>query len=104
MAVPKYTSNTSFAPAYMTIFRHIWVKFNSMEPFGRNREWSAPCSWVQWIRGNDMLILLIILILVLGGGSGYYGHSRWGSGGGAGIGVGTVLVILLVAYMLGMFR
>lgn len=48
-----------------------------------------------------MLILLIVLLLVLGGGGGYYGHSRWGYGGGAGISLGTVLLILLVAYLLG---
>ncbi|MGD0130301.1 MAG: DUF3309 domain-containing protein [Terriglobia bacterium] len=34
----------------------------------------------------------------------YYGHSRWGFGGGAGIGLGTVLLILLVAYLLGVFH
>ena len=51
-----------------------------------------------------MLILLIILILLFGGGGGYYGHSRWGPSGGAGIGLGTILIILLIAYMLGMFR
>jgi hypothetical protein len=33
-----------------------------------------------------------------------YGHSRWGYGGGAGIGLGTILLILLIAYFLGMFR
>jgi len=51
-----------------------------------------------------MLILLIVLLLILGGGGGYYGHSRWGSSGGAGVGLGTVLVVLLVAYMLGIFH
>ena len=51
-----------------------------------------------------MLILIIILVLVLGGGGGYYGHSRWGYGGCAGIGLGTILLILLVAYMLGIFH
>jgi hypothetical protein len=51
-----------------------------------------------------MLILLIILILVFGGGGGYYGHSRWGPSGGAGIGLGTILLILLVAYLLGIFH
>ena len=51
-----------------------------------------------------MLILIIILLLVLGGGGGYYGHSRWGYGGDAGIGLGTVLLILLVAYLLGVFH
>jgi hypothetical protein len=44
------------------------------------------------------------LVLLLGGGGGYYGHSRWGYSGGAGIGLGTILVILLIAYLLGMFR
>ena len=51
-----------------------------------------------------MLILLIVVLLLFGVGGGYYGHSRWGYGGGAGISVGTILVILLVAYMLGMFH
>ena len=51
-----------------------------------------------------MLILLIVLLLVLGGGGGYYGHSRWGYRGGAGIGLGTILLILLVAYLLGIFN
>jgi hypothetical protein len=48
-----------------------------------------------------MLILIIILILVFGLGGGYYGHTRWGP---AGIGLGTILLILLIAYMLGLFR
>jgi hypothetical protein len=51
-----------------------------------------------------MLILIIILLLVLGGGGGYYGHSRWGYRGGAGIGLGTILMILLIAYLLGMLN
>jgi hypothetical protein len=51
-----------------------------------------------------MIILLIILILLFGGGGGYYGHSRWGAGGGAGVSLGTILVILLIAYLLGLFR
>ena len=51
-----------------------------------------------------MLILLIILILLFGSGGGYYGHSRWGPSGGAGVGLGTVLLILLIAYLLGIFR
>ncbi len=33
-----------------------------------------------------------------------YGHTRWGPGGGTGIGLGTILLILLIAYMLGLFR
>jgi uncharacterized spore protein YtfJ len=53
---------------------------------------------------TTMLILLIVLLLVFGFGGGYYGHSRWGYGGGAGTGLGTVLLILLIAYMLGMFH
>jgi hypothetical protein len=48
------------------------------------------------------IIIIILLILILGGGGGYYGHSRWGYGGGAGIGLGTILVILLIAYLLGL--
>jgi len=51
-----------------------------------------------------MLILIIVLILLFGGGGGYYGHSRWGPSGGAGIGLGTVLLILLIAWMLGVLR
>jgi hypothetical protein len=54
--------------------------------------------------GAIMIILIIILILLFGGGGGYYGHTRWGPGGGAGIGLGTILVILLIAYLLGLFR
>ena len=53
---------------------------------------------------TTMLILIIILVLVFGLGGGYYGHTRWGPGGGAGIGLGTILLILLIAYMLGLFR
>jgi hypothetical protein len=51
-----------------------------------------------------MLIIIILLILLLGGGGGYYGHSRWGYSGGAGIGLGSILIILLIAYLLGLFR
>jgi len=50
-----------------------------------------------------MLILIIVLLLIFGGG-GYYGYGRWGYRGGAGIGVGGVLLILLIAYMLGIFH
>jgi hypothetical protein len=53
---------------------------------------------------SEMLILIIVLVLVFGLGGGYYGYGRWGIGGGAGIGLGTVLVILLVCYLLGVFR
>jgi hypothetical protein len=51
-----------------------------------------------------MLILLIIVLLLLFGGGGYYGYGRWGYRGGAGLGLGSVLLILLVAYMLGVFH
>jgi hypothetical protein len=53
---------------------------------------------------KNMLILIIVLVLLLGGGGGYYGHSRWGYGGGAGVSLGTILLILLIAWMLGLFR
>jgi hypothetical protein len=48
-----------------------------------------------------MLLLIIILILLFGGGGGYYGHSRWGYRGGAGISLGTIVLILVIAYLLG---
>jgi hypothetical protein len=51
-----------------------------------------------------MLLLIIILLLVFGFGGGYYGHSRWGYRGAGGIGLGTVLLVLLVAYMVGVFH
>jgi hypothetical protein len=51
-----------------------------------------------------MLILIIVLVLLLGGGGGYYGHSRWGYSGGAGVSVGTILLILLIAYLLGVIH
>lgn len=51
-----------------------------------------------------MLILVIVLVLLLGGGGGYYGHTRWGYRGGTGIGLGTILLILLIAWMLGVFH
>ena len=51
-----------------------------------------------------MLLLIVILLLLFAGGGGYYGYNRWGSRGGAGISLGTVLVILLIAYMLGVFH
>jgi len=50
-----------------------------------------------------LIVMLIILLLVLSGG-GYYGYGRWGYRGGAGVGLGTVLLILLVAYLLGLFH
>ena len=49
-----------------------------------------------------MLLLLIILLLLFAGGGGYYGYGRWGYGGGFGISLGTILVILLIAYLLGL--
>jgi hypothetical protein len=51
-----------------------------------------------------MLILIIVLILLFGAGGGYYGHSRWGYSGGAGVSLSTILLILLIAWMLGMFH
>jgi hypothetical protein len=61
------------------------------------------CLWRE--KGRiSMLLLIIILLLVFGGGGGYYGYGRWGSRGGAGIGLGTILLILLIAYMLGVFH
>jgi hypothetical protein len=53
-----------------------------------------------------MLILIIILILVFGAGGGYCGHTRWPmeSARRGGIGLGTILLILLIAYKLGLFR
>lgn len=51
-----------------------------------------------------MLLLIIILLVLFAGGGGYYGYNRWGSRGGAGISLGTVLMILLIAYMLGVFH
>jgi hypothetical protein len=51
-----------------------------------------------------MLILIVIVLLLVLGGGGYYGYGRWGYRGGAGTGLGALLVILLVAYLLGLFR
>ena len=51
-----------------------------------------------------LLLLIIILFLVFAGGGGYYGYGRWGSRGGAGIGLGGLLLVLLIAYMLGVFH
>ena len=51
-----------------------------------------------------MLILIIVLILLFGGGGGYYGHRTWGPSGGAGVGLGTILLILVIAWMLGIFH
>ena len=51
-----------------------------------------------------MLLLIIVLLLVLGAGGGYYGHTRWGYRGGAGVGLGTILLVVLVAYLLGIIH
>ena len=51
-----------------------------------------------------MLLLIVILLLFFAGGGGYYSYNRWGSRGGAGIGLGTILLVLLIAYMLGLFH
>jgi hypothetical protein len=47
-----------------------------------------------------MIMLIILLILIFGRGD------TWPPvvPGGAGIGLGTILVILLIAYLLGLFR
>jgi hypothetical protein len=51
-----------------------------------------------------MLLLIVILVLIFGLGGGYWGHRTWGPGGGAGVSLGTILIILLIAYLLGLFR
>ena len=51
-----------------------------------------------------MILLIVILIIVFGLGGGYYGHERWGPAAGGSIGLGTILLILLVCYLLGLFR
>jgi hypothetical protein len=57
-----------------------------------------------------MLIVIILLILFFGGGIGYWGHTNYGSNpgygayAGPGFGLGTVLIILLICYLLGLFR
>jgi hypothetical protein len=48
-----------------------------------------------------MLLLIIILLVLFAGGGGYWGYGRWGSRGGAGISLGAVLLVLLIAYVLG---
>ncbi len=51
-----------------------------------------------------MLLLIIILILLFGGGFGYAGHVNNWPGGGPGVGFGTIIVILLICWLLGLFR
>lgn len=51
-----------------------------------------------------LILIILLLILLLGGGGGYYGYGRWGYRGGAGVSLGTILLIILIAYMLGLFR
>ena len=51
-----------------------------------------------------MFILLIVIIILLAGGGGYYGHSRWGYAGGAGVSLSTILLILLIAWLLGLLH
>jgi hypothetical protein len=53
------------------------------------------------------IVLIIVLILVFGCGFGYFGHRQWGANNGMagpGIGIGTILLILLVCWLLGVFR
>jgi hypothetical protein len=63
----------------------------------------------HWLRISKkgkitMLLLIIILVLLFAGGGGYYGYGRWGSRGGMGVGLGTILLVLLIAYLLGMIH
>lgn len=46
------------------------------------------------------IILIILVVLLLFGGGGYAGYGPVGGG----IGLGTVLVVLLVLYLLGVFK
>ena len=64
----------------------------------------APNVLTKSEENYEMLILIILLIILMGSGGGYYGHRRWGYAGGAGTGLGTILLILLIAYMLGLFN
>ncbi len=50
------------------------------------------------------ILLIVLLILLFGGGFGYYGHTNWGPNYGAPVGIGTILLILLICYVLGVFR
>lgn len=54
--------------------------------------------------GDFMWIVIILLIILFAGGFGYYGHTQWGPGVGGGISIGTILIILLVCYLLGLFK
>jgi hypothetical protein len=49
----------------------------------------------------SLLIIIIILILLFGGGG--IGYRSYGPMGG-GIGLGGILVIILILYLLGVFR
>jgi hypothetical protein len=51
-----------------------------------------------------MPLLIIVLVLVFGLGGGYLGNAHFGPAYGGGIGLGTVLLILLICYLLGLFR
>jgi hypothetical protein len=51
-----------------------------------------------------MLLLIVILVLLFAGGGGYYGYGRWGSRGGMGVSLGTILMVLLIAYLLGVLH
>jgi len=51
-----------------------------------------------------LILLIVVLILLFGGGFGYYSHTNWGPNYGAPVGIGTILLIILVLYLLGVFR
>ena len=47
----------------------------------------------------NLILVIVVLVLLFGGGGFYFGGSR-----GGGISLGAVLLILLVLYLLGVFR
>lgn len=54
-----------------------------------------------------MLLILLILIILFGGGFGYWGHAQYGTVypyASGSFGLGGVLLVVLVCYLLGMFR
>jgi hypothetical protein len=50
------------------------------------------------------LIIILILILLIFGGGGFYGFSRVNPSYGIPGGFGLVLIVLLVCFLLGLFR
>jgi hypothetical protein len=54
-----------------------------------------------------MLLIIILFVLLFGFGGGYWGHRNYGQQyewAGPGFGIGTILIVLLVCYLLGLFR